>query len=131
MKYIFQTMQLLLLIFGCHIVAITSTSHAVPASPNKAILLGTVKEYAITSASLAGMKPEQVLYRLTIFVEASEDVMGRPDFIKSKEGNTVSVYSKEKLSAGLFGRRIKALVEYLGDERGGIFWIRELEENVK
>jgi hypothetical protein len=131
MKYVLKTLQLLLLLFGCYVAASLSTAQAVPARPNKAILLGTVKEYSITSANLAGMRPEQVLYKLTIFVEASEEVKGLPNFIKNKEGRTVDVYSKEKLSSELFGQRIKAVVEYLGDERGGFFWIRHIEKPLK
>lgn len=123
-------MQLLLLLFCCHAAVILPAAHAVPARNNKAILVGIVKEYSITSASLVGMQPEQVLYKLTIYVESSEKVSKFPNFAKNMEGKTVNIYSKEKLLPELFGKRIRIVVEYLGDEKGGVFWIKGIVEKL-
>jgi len=102
-------------------------ANAVPVIPNEAILTGTIKEYCLTSASLSGISPEQILYRLVISVEEVEDVKGYPNFLKGKESQTLPFFTKEKPSSDLFGKRIKAHVKYMGDERGGRFWIRNIE----
>lgn len=108
--------------FGFIVVAI-----AVPVVPNEAVLIGTVMEYCMTSSSLSGAKPEQVLFKVIISVGEVEDVKDYPNFLKSKEGQSVTFYSKEKLPSELFGKKIKALAVYIGDERGGIFWIKHIE----
>jgi len=95
--------------------------------PNEAIIRGTVREYCLTSSTLSGISPEQVLYRMVISVEEVEDVKGYPNFLKGKEGQSLSFFTKEKISMELFGKHIKAEVEYKGDERGGKFWIKHIE----
>jgi hypothetical protein len=116
------TFPVLVIFFVSNILA-----NAVSVIPNEAILTGTIKEYCLTSASLSSIIPEQVLYRLVISVEEVEDVKGYPNFLKGKEGQSVTLYSKEKQPLELFGEKIKALVEYVGDERGGLFWIKHIE----
>ena len=74
----------------------------------------------MTSSKLLGIKPEIVLYKLVISVEKVEDIKG-PNFLKGKEGQLVTLYSKEGLSSKFYGEKIKAIVEYKGDERGGLF----------
>jgi hypothetical protein len=100
---------------------------SVPVVPNESIVTGIVKEYAILSSGLIGVRPEQVLYSLTVLVESSEAVGAGPDFLADKKGGSVRFYTKEELSPGLFGKRIKARARYAGDERGGRFWIKEIE----
>lgn len=94
--------------------------------PNETIVKGNVEEYSLTSSKLLEIKPDMVLYRLVILIEKTENVKG-PNFLKSKEGQFVTLYSKEELSSEFYGKKIKATVEYRGDERGGLFWIKQIE----
>jgi hypothetical protein len=102
-------------------------SCAVPVIPNESIAIGVVKEYSIVSSSLVNIQPEQTLYRITIHLETSTGLDNGPNFLKDKEGKDVQLYSKEKITPELFGKRLKAKVTYRGDERGGLFWIRSFE----
>lgn len=104
----------------------SASAFAVPAAPNEAILKGTVIEYCLSSSSLSGIKPEMVLNRLVITVDEVEDMKG-PNFLKSKKGQSATFYSKNTLPAELFGNKVKAVIEYIGDEKGGRFWINKIE----
>lgn len=117
----------LLILFLVIFLAFNVLANSVPVIPNKAVLRGTVMEYCVTSSSLSGISPEQVLYKLVISVDEVTDVEGYPNFLKGKEGQSVTFYSKEKQTSELFGKKVKALVEYKGDERGGLFWIKHIE----
>jgi hypothetical protein len=99
----------------------------VPAISNESIVSGEVLGYSVVSSSLLEMQPLMPVYRLEIVVKTSEEVKGMRSFTRDKMGKLLSLYSKEKLSAELFGKIIKAHVSYQGDEKGGMFWIKELE----
>ncbi len=104
-----------------------SISLAVTAIPNEAIVSGTVREVCITSSLVEGMSPEQVIYRLLISVETSEDVEGAINLLKDRKDQTLEFLTKEPLLLDLFGKRIKGRVRYTGDEKGGRFWINNIE----
>ena len=106
-------------------------SSAVPVIPNKAVLVGTVREYSAGSSSLYGMSPEQTIYKLTIMVEASEDIEDFTNFLKGKEGQILTFFTKADPTIEVYGKRIKARVSYSGDERGGSFWIHKNIEIIK
>lgn len=108
------------------ILSCKSLADAVPVIPNEAILRGTVMEYCLTSSTLSGISPEQVLYKLLISVEETEDVERYPNLLKGKEGQVLTFFTKETPSLEVFGKRIKARVKYMGDERGGRFWIKDI-----
>ena len=100
---------------------------AVPMIPNEAAIQGVVEEYCLTKAGLLGISPEQMLYKLAISVRTIEDIKDYPNFLRGKEGQSIIFYSKENQSSELFGKEVKAVVEYRGDERGGLFWIKNIE----
>ena len=102
------------------------SADAVPVMPNETAVKGHVAEYCLTSSKLLGIKPERVLYKLVISVSNVEDIKG-PNFLKGKEGQLITLYSKKELSSKFYGEKIKAIVEYKGDERGGLFWIKQIE----
>jgi len=104
-----------------------SIAWGVSVLPNKAVVYGTVVEYCLTSSSLSGIKPEQVLNKLVISIAKVEDVKNYPNFLKDKEGRSLTFYLKEKPVEELFEKKIKAIVDYKGDERGGILWIKHIE----
>lgn len=125
-RHIFYSIRLIIL-FLVIFLAFNVLANSVPVIPNEAVLRGTVMEYCVTLSSLSGISPEQVLYKLVISVDEVKDVEGYPNFLKGKEGQSVTFYSKEKQPSELFGENVKALVEYKGDERGGLFWVKDIE----
>jgi hypothetical protein len=98
-----------------------------PVIENEAIIEGVVAEYSIISSHLIGIEPEQVLYRLVIHVQSSKNVMDKANFLISRRGEDIQFYSRDKLAPELFGKRISAYARFSGDERGGKFWIRNIE----
>jgi hypothetical protein len=101
----------------------------VPVIPNQCRIVGVVLEYAIVSSRLIDIQPDQTLYRVIVHIESSENIGNMSNLIKGKEGQDIPFYTKETLAPGLFGKRIKATAIYKGDERGGIFWISNVEIN--
>ena len=101
-------------------------SFSVTAAPNEYLIEGTVQEYAIVSSIRLNMKPEQTLYRLTIFIESYIKVETEADFLSDKKGKTVQFYSKDIISPEIFGKRVRGKVRYAGDESGGLYWIKEI-----
>jgi hypothetical protein len=99
----------------------------VPAISNESIVTGEVLGYSVVSSSLLDMQPLMPVYRLEVVVKTSEEVKGMRSFTRDKVGKLLSLYSKEKLSVELFSKIIKAHVSYQGDEKGGMFWIKEFE----
>jgi hypothetical protein len=100
---------------------------SVPFIPNESVVNGTVSEYSIVSSQLVGIKPEQIIYRLTIIIDFTKSVNGKPNLLDNKIGQGVYFYSKEKLSPELFGEKVNVRVIYRGDEKGGLFWIQNIE----
>lgn len=113
--------------FMITLLSLSASVNAVPVIPNKAFLTGIVKEYCLTSSGFNGIVPEQTLFKLTIFIDKAEDVEGHPNFLKGKEGQTIPFFTKEKPNLEIYGERVKAIIEYKGDERGGLFWIKDIE----
>jgi hypothetical protein len=99
---------------------------AVTAVPNEAVAKGTVIEYCISSAGRPEARLGSGLYRIVVKVETVEDRGDAPNFLKGKEGQEISFWSKARLDPELFGKKVKAIVEYRGDERGGKFWVRSV-----
>ena len=108
-------------------VVVVSTVNAVPVIPNAALIRGIVLESEAISSNLLGMKPEQKIYRLLIHVISSEDVGKMANFVKGEEGKDMVFYTKDPLLSGIVKKGIKARVSYRGDERGGLWWIHEME----
>lgn len=94
--------------------------------PNDVLITGMILEYGIVSSRLLGIQPDQTLYKLTIHLESSEDIVGMPNLLKGKEGEDITFYTKEKLSSDIFGKKVKAEVSYRGDEHGGRWWTRSI-----
>ncbi len=105
---------------------LTGSCASVPVAPNETVVEGTVSEYAIVSSRLVGIKPEQVLYRITIHVESSKATGSGPDFLKERRGEDVPFYTKKILSPRLFGKSVRVRAEFRGGERGGLFWVKDV-----
>ena len=100
---------------------------AVPVIPNVALIKGIVLECEAMSSNQLGMQPEQTIYRLTVQIESSEDVGKMPNLLKKKQGKEIAFYTKKPLPSDILRKRIKAKVSFAGDERGGRWWVHEIE----
>ncbi len=116
-KFILLTLSLLIFF------ALQGKANSVAAVSNTSFFEGNVIEFAIVSSRLAGIKPEQRLYKLTVKIESSHAIGEGPDFLHKMVGQEVCFYSRHELSSDLFGKKIKARARYKGDERGGMYWI--------
>jgi hypothetical protein len=84
-----------------------------------------VLKYSIWNGRLLSAQPESTLYSLVLEVLTSEPVStDLPNLIKA--GEIIEAFANEVLSPELFGKRIKAVVRLMGDERGQRFWIRDI-----
>jgi hypothetical protein len=108
--------------------AMRGESVSVPAVQNESEVEGTVTEYAVVSSGSVGIEPEQEFYKLVITIHSVWDVGSKPNFLMDKAGQDVLFYTKERIYPGLVGKRVKAKARYSGDERGGKYWISNIEE---
>lgn len=99
----------------------------VPAAPNEAVVGGLVIGYCVISSSALNMQPVIPIFRLDVQVETVRDVKGA-NFAKGMVGSLITLHSKERLSPELFDKKITVGVAYLGDEKGGRFWINGILE---
>ncbi len=111
------------LLFG----SVNGMSASVPVAPNEAILTGIVSGYCVKSSRLLNIAPEQTIYQITVSIKSTDDIKGKPNFMKSKVGEDIVFHTKEIYPADIFGKRIKARARYQGDEKGGIYWIGNIE----
>jgi len=118
---------LILFLTASFLFSVGDAGNAVPAVSNESIIEGVVSEYTVIFSDLIGIKPRQTLYRLTINITSSHSIGEGPDFLFNMIGQDVRVLSKEELSPELFGKRIKAKARYKGDERGGVYWVNNIE----
>ena len=125
MRNKFSFILIFVLTVSC-LFAVAKISDAVPAVSNGSIIEGLVSEYAVVLSDLIGIEPRQTLYRLTVNITSSHNIDEGPDFLFKMIGQDVRFLSKEKLSPELFGKRIKAMARYKGDERGGTYWIYDI-----
>ncbi len=108
-------------------IAVIGTASAVPVVPNASLIRGTILESGEISSSLLGIQPEQTIYKVLVHVECSKDAGEMRNFLKGKEGEDMPFYSKKPLPSDIVKKGIKARVSYRGDERGGLWWILEVE----
>lgn len=99
---------------------------AVPVVPNEGIIEGKVVGYCVISSVVLNIKPDSTFYRLAILVTASKSTVGKPNFARDKSGGIIEVYSREKLSGNFFNQNINARIMYRGDEKGGLYWIKNI-----
>ncbi|MCI2429053.1 hypothetical protein LM604_00145 [Candidatus Acetothermia bacterium] len=96
-----------------------------PIVPNASLVTAHVLKYSIWNGRLLSAQPESTLYSLVLEVLTSEPVStDLPNLIKA--GEIIEAFANEVLSPELFGKRIKAVVRLMGDERGQRFWIRDI-----
>ncbi len=97
-----------------------------PVGPNASAITAHVLKYSIWNAKLLGSEEETTLYSLVLEVLTSEPVS--PEGLNLvKAGDVIEAFSKEMLAPELFGKKIKATVRLVGDERGQRFWISAVD----
>lgn len=80
---------------------------------------GTVIEIASSGNDLPNP-----IYRLKVRIDKSIDIEGYPNFLKGKDGQDIVFLIKDIEVKGLINKKIRAVVEYRGDEHRGSFWIK-------
>ncbi len=125
-KKIIFTFSFVLALVVNTVFSYSQTLQAVPVIPNEGIIEGRVLGYCIISSSILDIKPDQTLYRLKILVTGSKNMEGKGNLTRDKVGKIIDVHSKEKLAENLFSQRINARVVYQGDEKGGLYWIKNI-----
>jgi hypothetical protein len=114
-------------VFTAFFLSIASAADCVPAAPNETIIEGDVLESCVASSSIYDISPRQVLYKFLIQIEKTEEELNMPNFLKVKEGQKIEVFTKMRPSQEVFGAKIRAKAEFIGDERGGRYWIKSIE----
>jgi hypothetical protein len=122
-----KTHEINILIVLLAFMVLTVEARAVSALRNRAIAKGTVVEYCISSEKGSHGEKSVPLYKIVVKIEAVEAIKGYADFLEGREGEEIEFWSRSKLDPDLFGRKVKAHVEYRGDERGGRFFVQTLE----
>lgn len=108
------------------IIAFNTPLSAVPVIPNEMIISGQVTECNLNATEHPDTESGELIYKLIIVVEKVEVVRGA-NFLKNKENKPVTLFYKEKLHEEFANKKVKANVQYKGDERGGLFWIKKIE----
>lgn len=95
-----------------------------PLIPNASRIRARVVKYSIWDATLVSPQNHQTLYSLVLDTCASDKVGNEVSLVKP--GERIEAFSRDALSADLFGRTIQAVVRARGDERGQRFWLRDV-----
>ena len=119
--YRFVLLLATVFVFSC-----AQSLQAVPAAPNEGVIEGRVEGYCLVLSSSLNISPEQVIHVLHIRVSATEDLPGKMNFTREKAGELINVHLKERPAGDLLGLKVRANVIYLGDERGGLFWLNNI-----
>ncbi len=122
-KYLYPEIIVLTLVF---IVVRTAPLSAVPVIPNEMVVMGQVTECNLNAPEHQDTESGELIYKLIIVVEKVEVVRGA-NFLKNKENKLVTFFYREKLHEEFAGKKVKANVQYKGDERGGLFWIKQIK----
>lgn len=106
------------------ILSYASWGYAVPAAPNAGI---------VTAEVLAVQPPEKpgAPSLIRVKVISSEDVGGLPNFTKDKIGRTLELHTKKGVAKLKKGDAILVRVQFLGDEKGGLYWAMEFSRKEK
>lgn len=101
-----------------------SISFGVPALSFKESVTGEIYGLSVVKAKVLGIKPgDMVIYKLVLKVEEEE----RPRWMPEKK-KYLEVFSKKNIPMWLFGKEVTATIIYMGDERGGKYWLLNIKE---
>ncbi len=94
----------------------------VPAYSPPETIEGRVISYEVHLVN-PGETTEGVIYKIRVKLKKGV----KPAFIKKGRG-TVEVFSSEPLPQWIFNREVLLKIKYVGDERGGRYWIISVKE---
>jgi hypothetical protein len=112
---------------------------AVPPPPDKverkplpeprevSLLKGTVVSAAAVSPHIIGLSGDSKVYRVVVSVAETKEVTGMAHLLRGREGETLTFFSEEPGAADLRGRKIEAKAVYLGENRGKLFWLKDIK----
>ncbi len=90
-------------------------------------LKGTVVSTSVISPHVIGVSGEGKVHRVVIAIEQTQEVKGMLHLLRGREGETLPFFSEEGSAADLGGRKIEAKAVYLGEDRGRLFWLRDIK----
>ena len=107
-------MKVLVLVF--FVLSLCPLASAVPAPNLEKEFRGEVVRYSVFRAGLREMYPRNmVLYEIVVSPENSSS-------------SAVSLLSKRPLPSWLFGKTLRVKAVYVGDEHGGVYWLKRILE---
>ena len=102
-------------------------TQASPMAPNEGLVTGEIVSLEAVQSSTLRIMPPQILTLIRLRVLSIQG-RGTINPLRGWEGSIIEVYSKAPLGSGLVGKKVKGVVTYRGDERGGLYWIYDLQE---
>ena len=100
---------------------------AAPVAPNESRITGEVLELDPVDSSVFHMQPPQVFMRIRLRLLSIRSVGTMPSPLQGREGQTLEVLSREFVESKLVGKVISGTVVFRGDERGGMYWIFDVQ----
>jgi len=98
-------------------------SSAVLAFSEPERISGKVVSYKVTRLDLQ----EKTVRKYTLYILTITDIDKRPVFMKKGE-KFLKVISSKPVPSWVFLKRVKMVIKYSGDERGGNYWLLRIEE---
>jgi hypothetical protein len=99
-----------------------------PVAPNEASILAELLALDPVHSSALHIEPPQTFTRFRLKILSVTGVPGLPNPVHGREGQIIEALSRETASGIAIGRTVRATVAFRGDERGGRFWLRDIEE---
>ena len=98
---------------------VVASAFGVPALSTNEIARGEVVGLCVVRGETVNIKPDSlIIYKAKIKLDSP---------LRRAEEEVV-VYSKRPIPQWLFGKRVRAVVIYGGDERGGRYWLVRINE---
>jgi hypothetical protein len=104
---------------------------AAPAAPNESRVTGEILEVERLHSSVLHIEPPQVLTRMRLRLLSVQSVGGMPNPLYGREGETLQVLSRERVESNLVGKVISGTIVYRGDERGGAYWLFDVQSTAR
>jgi len=106
--------------------AAAASGAGAPAAPNASLVTAEVLQLEMVDSTTLKISPPQSLTRLRLRILSIRDVGEELNVLRGQEGRVLEVISKGALDSTLLGRAISGIVTYRADERGGLYWIRDV-----
>lgn len=98
-----------------------------PQAPNESRVTGEILVLEPVHSSALQMAPPQVFTRMRLKLLSIQNVGAMPNPLHGREGEILEVLSRESLKSELVGKVISGTIVFRGDERGGMYWIFDVQ----